>query len=428
MKFKELREDYKKVIKMFRDNDWKKIVTKHRKAIDDFRSGKSDLPKKVEDDLLVWAMNNNEAPTKDQADDFIQKVLDENYLNESVEEITSVLEKAYDQNDVKKVQQLEKKLQGMLKEVEKTMKGSGLSAPAFNNVRSGIVKGLDSIKKFYKVANNSKAESIDEKYKSKYPSSLVAAAVKIAIDMGGNMTGAYKKIEKMKKGLADDSMVKDALRQANESVNLEVTEGKDENEVSQAIKLAAQAESGRDKKDYLEISKLIKGSKYEAARAYIAKLDTVVLEDLVDIIMQYDKVFKKMYPKVRPGSFMARFAREDVNEAMSDKDKKKRLALIKKAVEKINKKNADMAKKDALKMMKDSGMFDESVNEGVYTKNDGGAFDGLRIAKWLAHEDGKSWRKLGYGDTEGYLQDAAALLKKDKSKARDILSQPTPRD
>ena len=152
MKFKVLREDYKKVIKMFRDNDWKKIVTKHRKAIDDFRSGKSDLPKKVEDDLLVWAMNNNEAPTKDQADDFIQSILDENYLNESVEEITSVLEKAYDQNDVKKVQQLEKKLQGMLKEVEKTMKGSGLSAPAFNNVRSGIQKGLESIQKFYKIA------------------------------------------------------------------------------------------------------------------------------------------------------------------------------------------------------------------------------------------------------------------------------------
>ena len=57
-----------------------------------------------------------------------------------------------DENDVKKVQQLEKKLQGMLKEVDKTMKGSGLSAPAFNNVRSGIVKGLQSIQKFYKIA------------------------------------------------------------------------------------------------------------------------------------------------------------------------------------------------------------------------------------------------------------------------------------
>ena len=40
----------------------------------------------------------------------------------------------------------------MLKEVDKTMKGSGLSAPAFNNVRSGIVKGLQSIQKFYKIA------------------------------------------------------------------------------------------------------------------------------------------------------------------------------------------------------------------------------------------------------------------------------------
>ena len=72
--------------------------------------------------------------------------------------------------------------------------------------------------------------------------------------------------------------------------------------------------------------------------------------------------------------------------------------------------------------------INEFVNEGVYTKNDGGAFDGLRIAKWLAHEDGKSWRKLSYGETEGYLTDAGELLKKDKAKARDILSKPTPRD
>lgn len=66
--------------------------------------------------------------------------------------ISTILEKAYDENDVKKVQQLEKKLQGMLKDVDKTMKGSGLSAPAFNNVRSGIVKGLQSIQKFYTIA------------------------------------------------------------------------------------------------------------------------------------------------------------------------------------------------------------------------------------------------------------------------------------
>ena len=69
-----------------------------------------------------------------------------------------------------------------------------------------------------------------------------------------------------------------------------------------------------------------------------------------------------------------------------------------------------------------------NVLEGVYTKNDGGAFDGLRIAKWLANEDGKSWRKLKYGETESYLNAAADLLKQDKAKAKSILSKPTPRD
>jgi len=81
------------------------------------------------------------------------------------ENYRALLEKAYDQNDVKKVEQLEKKLQGMLKEVEKTMKGSGLSAPAFNNVRSGIVKGLESIQKFYKIANTSSEETVSENYR-----------------------------------------------------------------------------------------------------------------------------------------------------------------------------------------------------------------------------------------------------------------------
>ena len=69
-----------------------------------------------------------------------------------------------------------------------------------------------------------KFKQLREKYRSKYPASLVAAAVKIAIDMSGNMTGAYKKIEAMKKGLADDPIVADTLKQANESVN----EGKEE--------------------------------------------------------------------------------------------------------------------------------------------------------------------------------------------------------
>ena len=62
-------------------------------------------------------------------------------------------------------------------------------------------------------------KEIREKYRSKFPASLVAAAVKIALDMGGAMTPAVKKIEAMKRGLSNDPIVKDALRQANEAVN-----------------------------------------------------------------------------------------------------------------------------------------------------------------------------------------------------------------
>lgn len=61
-------------------------------------------------------------------------------------------------------------------------------------------------------------KELREKYRSKFPPSLVAAAVKIALDMGGAMTPAVKKIEGMKRGLSNDPIVKDALRAANESV------------------------------------------------------------------------------------------------------------------------------------------------------------------------------------------------------------------
>ena len=66
-------------------------------------------------------------------------------------------------------------------------------------------------------------ESINEKkgdfLDSLFPKSKVDKAVKIAHDMGGNMTGAVKKIERYFKGMTLHSKVRDALQQANESVN-----------------------------------------------------------------------------------------------------------------------------------------------------------------------------------------------------------------
>ena len=47
-------EDYRDIIKMYpRDRDWKKLITKHKKHLDDFQKGKKDLDTKVEDDLIT---------------------------------------------------------------------------------------------------------------------------------------------------------------------------------------------------------------------------------------------------------------------------------------------------------------------------------------------------------------------------------------
>ena len=73
-------------------------------------------------------------------------------------------------------------------------------------------------KQGFKTEEKMKFKDLREKYRSKFKASEVAKAVEIALSMGGNMTGAYQKIEKIKKGLGDDPVVKDALKTANESV------------------------------------------------------------------------------------------------------------------------------------------------------------------------------------------------------------------
>jgi len=49
----------------------------------------------------------------------------------------------------------------------------------------------------------------------------VSSAIKTAKKMGGNMTGAVKKIDKMKKGMSDNPRVQKALKKANEEDELE---------------------------------------------------------------------------------------------------------------------------------------------------------------------------------------------------------------
>ena len=169
---------------------------------------------------------------------------------------------------------------------------------------------------------------------------------------------------------------------------------KSSKELAKEIDTAAKKESGGDKADYQTVAKLISQNKLNDAKKIIAKLDTVVLEDLITFIMGHEDVFKAMYPRARPGQYAASFARKEsveegtlppalqayqdkkngkkpkddekeVKEELSPADKAKRLKMIKQAVEKMNKSNMERAKKDALKMMKDSGMFDEELEEAA---------------------------------------------------------------
>jgi len=187
--------------------------------------------------------------------------------------------------------------------------------------------------------------------------------------------------------------------------------------LAKEISDAAKRESGGDKKDFLAISKLLTQNKLKDAAKYMSKLDTVVLEDLVTFVMGHESVFKAMYPKARPGQFVASFARkvesvegveeETIEEAMSEKDKAKRLKLIKQAVEKMNKGNMERAKKDALKMMKDSGMFDEELEEaapkmkklGFYGSEIGGLRQGN---KYYSAKPVEFKGKVGYRVTDEF--------------------------
>ena len=116
------------------------------------------------------------------------------------------------------------------KEDEKDVKKEGnkftmaLNAARKNGDDTFVVSG-----KKYKVEDyDDKGEKKDkeevEEAKSKFSKSLVKKASELALKMGGNMTGAVKKIEKMKKGLSDDQEVRAALQLANEEVSEDVVE------------------------------------------------------------------------------------------------------------------------------------------------------------------------------------------------------------
>ena len=71
-----LDENIQKVVKLYpRDNNWKKLVSKYKRDIENFMKGRKDLPAKVEDELLTWGFDNGEIRNEDDAERFINDIL-----------------------------------------------------------------------------------------------------------------------------------------------------------------------------------------------------------------------------------------------------------------------------------------------------------------------------------------------------------------
>ena len=90
-------------------------------------------------------------------------------------------------------------------------------------MENGQINDSDDIEKFIEdeLLNASyipTGYNLFEKYRSRYKPSDIAKAVEIALAMADAMTPAIDKIEKIKRGLSDDPVVRGALRTANESV------------------------------------------------------------------------------------------------------------------------------------------------------------------------------------------------------------------
>jgi hypothetical protein len=264
-------EDYKKVIKMFpRDNDWKKLITKHKRAIDDFRKNNKDLPKKVEDELLGWASQTGEVSGKHDAEDFILSILDEGKIKEEfggkdgqwpdeetenaptptpipvdedgnpITEGTWALPKTSKQK--KELKDLLKKpvilgkdgddasdklydligddglFDDLYKAGQKNPKGDARPIIKAKMKELGIKEGnMDGSKLT--------GQEISVYFRRhKVRDKQVRKAVEFALDHGGAMTYAIKGIEKMKKGLSKNKDVVKALNYANYGTEQKIPE------------------------------------------------------------------------------------------------------------------------------------------------------------------------------------------------------------
>jgi len=293
-----------------------------------------------------------------------------------------------------------------------------------------------------------KFKQLREKYieEASFSLSLIKKAVQIAKDMGGNMTGAYKKIERMKKGLGDHPDVENALRLANESVSEgTMAIGIKDRDPKERAKAQAQLSSMLKKDGNKKVGSK-EGKKFDEV------LDTYILSDdlladefanpknknmkIIDLLNKHAKRLRVDFSESLEEGFMKKMSQIQI--------KRKYGRVIKRALSKGSLELPADAEEALYMYAFDNGEIKtddpdeftdwldnnlkDFVNEGIKTRNDGGAYNALRIAMYLSDQDGNPrWSRVPYGTSKSYLDTGMDMLKKDPKKAKEILSKPTPR-
>jgi len=214
-----------------------------------------------------------------------------------------------------------------------------------------------------------------------FPSALIDKAIKVAKSMGGNMTGAVKKIEKIKRGLSKNGRVEYALQQANESVDEGFggeLEGKDKEKFEKARKENAEQLGYKltGESDIREAVKILKGRRsnwlVEAIKVRNGETPMEGKWDVYDIstgkaikeVGNARAATKLMNRLMNSGQYKevaAKWAGESVNEAGTKSiDGIELLTFLMKRFNYSKKKAIDVMKKHK---MDTSFLKNESVNE-----------------------------------------------------------------
>ena len=169
-----------------------------------------------------------------------------------------------------KMKDLSMRIDNIVANLKKNRKTKGFADKFKKDVTKtmDIEKSLENVLPGYKKGDKrySTAGIQELDVEEGYSSSQVKKAIKIAHDMGGNMTGAVKKIERIKRGLSDDEAVEDALKSANEAFipkGMKIPEGSKEEYqkffnsklAKYKVKSPAELDDAQKKKFFNEIEK-----------------------------------------------------------------------------------------------------------------------------------------------------------------------------